>query len=224
MAKRSTVARRTKRNTKRNRTKKQKMYKMIGCAKCGPNCRCVGKCKCKHPCPGNCGTRRQRGGMGCGPAGCPIAPYPMKGGNCDVMGCGRILGTYQNGGSCGPCGTTPVISGGGDFYKPPAPMPGPFVGENWGSLVKEWPGVDGISSNRNYLELNTYPTDPQTMMKIRGGRRKKKTQKRQRGGTFMPRQLVNLGRDFTTNLQTAYNALNTIPKPVNPLPFQDQLK
>lgn len=216
------MARKTKRNTKRNTTKKQKIYKMVGCAMCGPNCRCVGKCKCKHPCPGNCG-RKQRGGMGCGPAGCPIAPYPMKGGSCDVMGCDRILGTYQNGGSCGPCGTIPVISGGSGFYKPPAPMPGPFIGEKWGSLVKEWPGVDGVSSNRNYLDLNTYPTDPQTMMKIRGGRRKRKTQKRQRGGAFVPIDLVNLGRDFTMNLRTAYNALNTIPAQPSPLPFKDQL-
>ena len=202
------------RRTKRNKTRKQKTYKMIGCAKKCPGCHRV-KCICKN-------KSIKKGGMGCGPQGCPIAPYPMKGGNCDVMGCGRILGSYQNGGNCG-CASIPVISGGGEFYKPPPPMPGPFVGDKWGPLIKEWPGVDGISANRNYLDLNTYKTDPQTMMKIRGGRRRK-TKRSQKGGGFIPTELVNLGRDFTYNLNTAYNALKTLPAPSNPLPFKDQLK
>lgn len=189
------------RRTKRNKTRKQKTYKMIGCAKKCSTCHHV-RCACKN-------KQIKKGGMGCGPQGCPIAPYPMKGGNCDVMGCGRILGSYQNGGN--------------NFYKPPSPMPGPFVGQNWGPLIKDWPGVDGVSANRNYLELNAYKNDPQTMMKIRGGRRK--TKRRQRGGNFIiPRELVNLGSDFTYNLNTAYNALNGIRAPPNPLPFQDQLK
>lgn len=201
------------RRTKRNKTRKQKTYKMIGCAKKCSKCHHV-KCTCKH-------KGIKKGGMGCGAQGCPIAAYPMNGGGCDVMGCGRILGSYQNGGNCG-CASIPVISGGGNFYKAPAPMPGPFVGEKWGSLINEWPGVDGVSANRNYLDLNTYKADPQTMMKIRGGRRK--TKRSQKGGTFIPKELVNLGRDFTYNLNRAYNALNTIPAPPNPLPFKDQLK
>ena len=120
---------RKSRRNKRSKTHKQKIYKMVGCSKCGPNCRCKPKCICKPNCPGNC-SRKQTGGIGCGPAGCPIAPYPMKGGDCDVMGCGRILGAYQKGGMCGNtmCNQIPVIPRGGGFYKPPAPMPGPFIG------------------------------------------------------------------------------------------------
>jgi hypothetical protein len=216
---------RKSRRNKRSKTRKQKLYKMIGCSKCGPNCRCKPKCTCKPNCPGSC-SRNQKAGMGCGPAGCPIAPYPMNGGDCDVMGCGRILGSYQNGGMCGNtmCRQIPVISRGGGFYKPPPPMPGPFVGENWGPLVKQWPGVDGISANRNYLDLNLYKNDPQTMMLIRGGRRKNKTYKKQKGGTFIPQELVNLGRDFAFNIRSAYNSLNAIPVPPSPLPYKDQLK
>jgi hypothetical protein len=201
------------RRSKRNKTRKQKTYKMIGCAKKCPRCHHI-KCTCKNR------NIKKGGGMGCGPQGCPIAPYPMKGGNCDVMGCGRILGTYQNGGNCG-CATIPVISGGGDIYNSPELVPGPFVGKNWGGLINQWPGVDGVSANRNYLELNTYKTDPQTMMKIRGGRRK--TKRNQRGGSFITTDLVNLGRDFTYNLNSAYNALNSISSSPNPLPFKDQL-
>jgi len=187
------------RRTKRNKIRKQKTYKMIGCAKKCSKCHHI-KCTCKN-------RHIKKGGMGCGPQGCPIAPYPMKGGNCDVMGCGRILGSYQN--------------GGGDVYNSPELVPGPFVGQNWGGLINQWPGVDGVSANRNYLELNTYKTDPQTMMKIRGGRRKSK--RRQRGGSFLTTDLVNLGRNFTYNLNSAYNALNSVSMPPNPLPFKDQL-
>jgi hypothetical protein len=218
------MPRKTRRN-KRTKTRKQKIYKMVGCSICGPNCKCKPKCTCKPKCPGNC-SNYQKAGMGCGPQGCPIAPYPMNGGSCDVMGCGRILGSYQNGGTCSNsmCSQIPVTSRGGGFYKPPSPMPGPFIGDNWGPLVKEWPGVDGISSNRNYLELNMYKNDPQTMMLIRGGKRKRKTHKRQRGGAFIPQDLVNLGRDFAFNLKSAYNTLNSVPVGPSPLPYKDQLK
>lgn len=220
------MPRKTRRN-KRRKTRKQKIYKMIGCSICGPNCKCKPKCTCKPKCPGNC-NNYQKAGMGCGPQGCPIAPYPMNGGSCDVMGCGRILGSYQNGGACSNsmCSQIPVTSRGGGFYKPPSPMPGPFIGDNWGPLVKEWPGVDGISANRNYLDLNMYKNDPQTMMLIRGGKRKRtlKIHKRQKGGTFIPQDLVNLGRDFTFNLKSAYNTLNSLPVGSSPLPYKDQLK
>lgn len=220
------MARKTRRNKRtKTRTRKQNIYKMIGCSKCGPNCTCRKKCTCKHKCNGNC-YKNQKGGVGCGPQGCPIAPYPMNGGSCDVTGCGRILGSYQNGGTCmnSMCSQIPVTSRGGGFYKPPSPMPGPFVGDNWGSLVKEWPGVDGISSNRNYFDQNMYKNDPQTMMLLRGGKKNRKTHKRQKGGTFIPQELVNLGRDFAFNLKSAYNTLNSVPVPPNPLPYKDQLK
>lgn len=218
------MPRKTRRN-KRTKTRKQKVYKMVGCSAC-KYCKCKGKCICKPKCSCNC-HKYQKAGMGCGPQGCPIAPYPMNGGNCDVMGCGRILGSYQNGGAClsSMCSQIPVTSrGGGEFYKPPPPMPGPFIGEPIGPLVTENPGVDGISSNRNYYDLNLYKNDPQTMMLIRGGKRKQKTHKRQKGGTFIPQELVNLGRDFTFNLKSAYNTLNSIPVGPSPLPYKDQLK
>jgi len=65
-----------------------------------------------------------------------------------------ILGPGQNGGTCNTCLQIPVVSptqSGGNFYKPAAPVPGPFVGQAWGTSVNQWPGVDGVGANRNYL-------------------------------------------------------------------------
>ena len=44
-----------------------------------------------------------------------------------------------------------------------------------------------------------------------------------RGGGILPQDLVNLGRNITYNLGSAYNAINGYPAPVNPMPYNDQL-
>ena len=59
-------------------------------------------------------------------------------------------------------------------------------------------------------------------------RKNKKTRKsrykyKYKGGGILPEDLVNLGRDFTYNLKSAYNVMNGYKAPVNPLPFKDQL-
>ena len=141
----------------------------------------------------------------------------------------RSLG--MRGGNCSSCTNhlLPMQSGGNSFYKPAAPIPGPFVGQPWNTSVKDWPGVNGISNDRNYLAYNNYPTDPQTAMKLRGGRRKKSKRRGRgkRGGNaltaLIPQDLVNLGRNIGFNTGSAYNALNGYPAPVNPLPYKDQL-
>jgi len=149
-------------------------------------------------------------------------------------------GKMMKGGSCLSCGNNSMQMdkmqmGGNHFYKPAAPIPGPFVGESWDPPSSKWPGVDGMSNNRNYLAYNNYPTDPQTAMRLEGGSRSrskrsnrrsnKRTKSRsKRGGfAFIPQDLVNLGRDVGYNLGSAYNGLNGYPAPVNPLPYKDQL-
>jgi len=156
---------RSRRNkTNKKRSKKQRVYKMIGCNKksnnhchnCGPNCHCV-NCACPKGCPGNCylgrrltkkrnqgKSQRHNGGSGCGPTGCPIAPLSWAqmqkfGGSYDsnytnVLNGDQILGIGQNGGS---------------FYKPAGPIPGPFVGQSW--TANSWPGQNGVSNDNNYL-------------------------------------------------------------------------
>jgi hypothetical protein len=111
------------------------------------------------------------------------------------------------------------------------PYPNGLVGSGWTSSISGWPGVDGISGNRNYLAPNMYPTDPQTAMiatgaqppfSIGGGRRKR----RQKGGTlsnFLGQDFINLGRQFQHGLGTAYNGISGYAAPVSPLPWKGQL-
>uniref|UniRef100_A0A6C0KQX5 Uncharacterized protein n=1 Tax=viral metagenome TaxID=1070528 RepID=A0A6C0KQX5_9ZZZZ len=157
-------------NKKRINNKKSKTMKnMIGCSKkknktffkslgkkscpnCGPNCRCGPNCNCGHNCPGTCYMKK--GGSGCGSCGCPIAPLSWNqmnkfGGNIDY---GKtqypaILGSGQNGGTCNVC----TGQNGGNFFKPASSIPGPIVGQSWGPSVSQWPGMDGVGANRNYL-------------------------------------------------------------------------
>jgi hypothetical protein len=137
--------------------KQKKQDKSLGCSNCGPNCHCGPNCNCSHPCTGNCYLNRQknkkhRGGSnsGCGSCGCPIAAYKMN----------------QSGGnpSCGSCG----LQSGGNFFKQASFMPGPFEGLPWGANLKQLPGMDGISNNRNYLApfSRVIDNDPQLKMSM----------------------------------------------------------
>ena len=202
--------------SRKNKSKKQRLYNMKGCSKTKSKSRSKSR------------TRKQRGGYGCGAYGCPLAPFSwrqmqQRGGKyADVMNGDPILGTAQNGGTCGTC-SAPLMTG-GSFYKPAAPMPGPFIGQAWSPSISTWPGVDGVSNNRNYLENNLYNRgDPQTMMKLGGSKRKKSKSMNKRGGGLIPQDMVNLGRDLSFNFKSAYNALNGYSAPVSPLPYKDQL-
>jgi hypothetical protein len=240
--------------------------KPLGCPNCGPNCHCGPNCKCPHPCPGNCYLNRrmkkQKGGQGCGSCGCPLSPMSWNqmnkfGGNGvasypEVLkqqvindplqnGYQPILGIGQSGGTCGACNQViPNLSGGGNFFKPIGPMPGPEVGGAWGPNLK-WPTMNGIGSDRNYLAnysgvISNDPTRQISMndagyltknSMVGGYRYSPKTSssspKSKKGGGLVPQDLINLGRDFSYNFKTAYNALNGYKAPVNPAPYKDQL-
>jgi len=242
---------------------------------CGPNCKCAHPCpgNCylnRHmkKQKGGIGS-----GSGCGSCGCPYAPLSWDemdkfvGGNASYPNIlekpvlidppnpskeGQFIttpGATQNGGSCNMCQQIPVQSGGElpqfNFFKPSAPIPGPFLGSSWGAPVKEWPGVNGIGGDRNYLKSysGTITDDPQqqmsmsdsgykTLNSIVGGyksknrRPKRRSIKRRsvkRGGGLIPQDLLNLGRDFNYNFNSAYNTINGYKPPVNPLPYKDQL-
>jgi hypothetical protein len=225
--------------------------KQKGCSKCGRNCTCLKNCqKCGSKC--TCNKSVKRGGAnGCGSCGCPIAPYPMYGGlqytNQPVLIDGKndnkfigIIGTAQNGGMCGSCGAQlNVMQSGGTTVKPLGPLPGPFIGSPWGTSLKSWPGIDGIGSDRNYLKNyeNVIQNDPQQQMltsdagyltknSMVGGytyKSRDSSVSSKKGGGLVPQDLVNLGRDFTFNLKSAYNALNGYPSPVDPAPYKGQL-
>lgn len=172
--------------------------------------------------------RKLVGGYGCGSGSCPIAPFSWK--QMQQRGGETQSGEEtQSGGSCASCGSAILSTGqnGGSFYKAASDMPGPFVGQSWTPSISGWPGTDGISNNRNYLENNLYAAgDPQTMMKLGGSRKRKGKGKRRglKGGAgFIPQDLVNLGRDASFNFKSAYNSLNGYSAPTSPLPYKDQL-
>jgi hypothetical protein len=114
-------------------------------------------------------------------------------------------------------------------------MPGPLVGSAW--AYNKLPGMDGIGGNRNYLSPVNVGKDPALQMTMNGsgyktmnsmvggirrGRRQKTVKNMQSGG-LIPQDLVNLGRNFSFNLSSAYNALNGQSAPTDPLPYRDQL-
>jgi hypothetical protein len=153
-----------------------------------------------------------------------------------------ILGIGQKGG-CGTCNSIQVVpnqSGGGNFYKPIGGMPGPIVGSVWGP--DKLPGANGIGGDRNYFSAYDtnksaasyqIPSDANAgylnKMSLVGGYRYNKSHSRssssysKKGGGLVPQDLVNLGRDFSYNFKTAYNAVNGYAAPVNPSPYNDQL-
>ena len=204
---------RTRKGSKKHRVKGSVKYNMKGCSK-------------KH--------MHYHGGSGCGSNGCPFGGLPynamnsIRGGSCNTCGgsisYGPTLGLAQTGGVCTTCSCSKTTGGG--FYKPAAPLPGPFVGKAWGGEVAKWPGVDGVDSGRNYFANNLYKVDPQTMMKLGGSRKQKKrvstNGKRRRsgikgGGPFQ--DFINLGRDLSYNFQSTYNSLNGYGPAVNPKPY-----
>lgn len=147
----------------------------------------------------------------------------------------------QMGGTCGACS-----SGIGPMMMPhqmggaavSMPYPNGLVGNTWSTNVENWPGVNGVSGDYNHYQLNTYKNDVPNQMIATGaqppfsvgGRRSSKYSRRHskkhRGGSsnsFL-QDGINLGRQFTFNVQSAYNALNGYPQPVNPLPWKDQLQ
>ena len=209
---------RTRMNTKtrtRTRTRNQKPVSMIGCSVPKVNTKnylSLGNKSLKH----RYKYKKHNGGSGCGSSGCPLAPLSTKlmnsnqlGGTCNT--CSQL----QLGGTCQPCFTGGKI-------------PPPFVPANsaWGPSVNKWPGVDGP---RNYLSPYNTNNDPQLQMSMNnagyntknslvGGKKNKKI-----GGGLMPQDLVNLGRDYTYNFKSTYNALNGYKAPVDPSPYKGQL-
>ena len=92
---------------------------------------------------------------------------------------------------------------------------GALIGKPWSVLT---------SGNENYLSQNLYnKADPQTMMQIRGGKKRRNKKGSIKGGGFFPSDLVNFGRDITYNVNSAYNSLNGYKPPPNPSPYEGQL-
>ncbi len=217
------MSRKTRRRTgtgrgRRTKTRKQKIINMVGCSSRCSNGKHHKSCKNVF--------LSHRGGQGCGSTACPIAPLSFS--KMNDFSHNYKPSVFQKGG-CGSCGTN--MKGGNSFFKPAALMPGPVVGSAW--AYNKLPGMDGIGGNRNYLSPVNVGKDPALQMTMNGsgyktmnsmvGGKKRKTVKNMNAGGFIPQDLVNLGRDFSFNFSSAYNALNGQSAPTNPSPYMDQL-
>ncbi len=174
----------------------------------------------------------QLGGCGCGMP-------TMTGGKKRKGGCGPLCSMgFMVGGvrhrvdcKCSKCKKR-IMKGGNQGI----PYPNGLVGSPWTPNTTGWPGVDGISGDRNYIANNTYNNDISRQMVdvganppfLKGGNiisERKGMSRRQKGGTLsnlMSQDLINLGRQFQFGLGSAYNALAGYNSPVNPLPWKDQ--
>ena len=208
-----------KKRSFKSRTRKQKLWNQKGCS----HTKCK-SCRMCHMC-----QKRLKGGDS------SIAPLSvLSNGTVGVGGgCGCSNNYIMGGSTCGTCmnencscaGPDNMMGGSGIFN---GAIPGPIVGDSWGPI--KWPGANGIGGDANILPYNTYkPVDISRQMALRGGKRSKgkkqlvKRKKSMKGGGIMPQDLLNLGRDFAFNMESAYNSIRGIPAPVNPLPYKDQL-
>jgi hypothetical protein len=166
---------------------------------------------------GGCGCGLQMGG-GCGMGTCP---YMTQNGGAHRMGC-----------RCSTCKKTQK----GGMMGNNGAYPDGLVGSPWTPKESGWPGVDGISGDRNYLGYNTYEpndvsrqminTQAQPPFSVGGRRKTRKGRKGLKGGAFsnfLGQDLVNLGRQIQYGVGSAYNGLAGYSSPVNPLPWKGQL-
>ena len=155
----------------------------------------------------------------------------LQGGTCSSCGLmtGGGFGKFK-GGSCG-CG---LMKGGQNVGQTNGGLnyPDGLVGTPWKADIGSWPGVNNATGSANYYPVNNYNQDISRQMQavganppFKGGKRGRKSRK-QRGGVLsnlIGQDLVNLGRQTTFGLGSAYNAISGYPAPVNPLPWKGQL-
>jgi hypothetical protein len=58
----------------------------------------------------------------------------------------RTKNTYKRSGRCNSCGRQLSQRGGISSSH------SPFIGKPWGPVPSQWPGMDNVDNNRNYLE------------------------------------------------------------------------
>jgi hypothetical protein len=161
-------------------------------------------------------------------------------GQCAING-----GAMMKGGT--KCGCSSCQKGGASL-----PYPNGLLGNAWTPSISGWPGVDGISMDRNHLGYNTYNNDVSRQMRdvganppftyLKGGKRrntnkrntkKRNTKKRNKkrrtkiqkaGNNFLGQDLINVGRQLQYGVGSAYNGIRGYTSPVNPLPWKDQFK
>jgi len=158
--------------------------------------------------------------------------YSQRGGTCNGV-CSGINVIGQNGGGkhragcrCSVCKKKYKMRGGTGNNG--IPYPNGLTGQPW-STSGNWPGTSNVGGNYNHYSLNTYNNDISRQMRdvgpfpfdYKGGKKRK-----MKGGNltnFLTQDLINLGRQITYNVGTAYNTIQGYSAPTNPMPWKDQL-
>ena len=186
----------TIRKGKSRSRRSQKMYIMKGCSKGRPKASSRQNKK---------GSRRPK---------CVTRPKTLMRKQSLQRGIRQSIGL--TGGNCTTC-----LNGGSTANA--------LIGAPWSATNSE------TQPSSNHYAQNMYDkADPQLMMQVRGGKRRGvkgsrgQASKRRglNGGALMdlvPSDLVNLGRDVTYNVGSAYSSLTGATQPVNPNVTEQQL-
>jgi len=221
------------RSKSKSKSRKQNVYNMKGCSKTRTKTR-----KNKHIFLG-------------GTTDLSLA-YPAKeaaGGfdflNPQVGGCNGQCSIMKGGKKSYNCTCKSCQKGGSSL-----PYPNGLLGDAWTPSISGWPGIDGISMDRNHLGYNTYNNDVSRQMRdvganppytyLKGGKRRNtykrsknnknnnKNNKKRKGktkkGGFLGQDLINVGRQVQYGIGSAYNGIRGYTAPVSPLPWKDQFK
>jgi len=158
-------------------------------------------------------------------------------GQCAVIKGGTMMKkAHKKNGTCKICQKN-MKKGGANL-----PYPNGLLGNAWTSSISGWPGLDGISMDRNHLGYNTYNNDISRQMRdvganppftyLKGGKKrntnnnnqKRKTKNKTQKGGFLGQDLINVGRQLQYGIGSAYNGIRGYTAPVSPLPWKDQYK
>ena len=189
------------------------------------------------PFPGWLNPSMQRGGD----CGCGGNIQVQSGGNCST--CSNystnlmIGGKHRKGCKCSKCkkqkgGNNGLPYGENLPVMKGIPYPNGLTGQSWGANY-EWPGTNNVSGDYNHYSLNKYTPDVSRQMIATGaqppfsvgGGKKSRKNRRQKGGSSngFIQDFMNLGRQFTYGLGSAYNGLRGFNAPTNPMPWKGQL-
>ena len=195
-----------------------------------PNC----ACSCHHSSKIFGGTRGLKGGdalnlslaytgtNNISPPPNPHLAYIPKGGNHlnDPINSNAYPSTIQNNSpQLSWLNPSQTIRGGSSYANG-------LVGSAWTANANTWPGVNGVGGDNNHLSLNNYVNDTSRQMVSTGanfpfaGGKKSKSYK---GGSILPQNLINVGRNFMYNIGASNNAYNGYAAPVNPMPYKQSL-
>lgn len=181
--------------------------------------------------PGWLNPSMQRGGT----CGCASL---QSGGGCSLCSSNIMVGgKHRKGCKCSKCRTQKGGNNGLPYgqnlpFMKGIPFPNGLTGKPWEANY-QWPGTNNVSGNYNHYDLNKYVPDISRQMiatgaappfSIGGGKKTRKNRKQNGGnsnGIFQ--DFMNLGRQFTYGLGSAYNGLRGYDAPTNPMPWKGQL-